>query len=215
MNAHRVPSLGADPPAADAILWGTVPSETVDLSPVPLDAVDTSKYVSQTIDRAQIGTVDAITVRMAYDHERFAVKLSWDDPTRDDAVTATEEFADKAAVAFPLAPGASVMSMGSGTAPINAWYWRADRSRAYDVIARGFGDVERREAAMSGLSTAAKYINETWHVVLARERPVADDQFVDLSTAPAGIAFAIWDGQNGERGPLKAYSGEFETIGFE
>lgn len=212
MKARRVTSLGTPVPPTDAPVWETVPSSDVQLSPVPIDAVDASSYVRQGLDQESVGAVETVTVRIAYDEDRIAVRLDWPDPSRDDAVRATEEFADKAAVAFPLAPGGSVMSMGSDSAPINAWYWRADRDRPYDVIARGFGDVERRDATLSGLAARATYGDDTWSLVLARDREFEGDGFVDLDTAPPGIAVAIWEGHNHERGPLKSYSGEFRTL---
>lgn len=194
--------------------WAPLPATTYDLAPTPTGAVDSSKYVMDTVERAEIGAVDAVTAAGVHDGERVALGLSWDDHSRDDAVTDGTEFVDKVAVAFPLAEGASVMTMGSERAPVNAWYWRADRAGPYDVLAEGYGDVQRREPTASGLTAAATYRDGRWHVTFERAL-AADGRYYDFTADPHAVAVAVWEGSNGERGPLKAFSGEFGALELE
>lgn len=214
MKVERVDEVAAEI-GPGAALWGDVQANELTLAPVPLTAVDTSKYVRETMDETDIGAVDELTVRAAHDGQRLAINLEWPDASCDDTVTDASAFADKAAVAFPLARGASIMTMGSTAAPINAWYWRADRSAPYDVLARGIGRTERREAVESGLSCRSRYRDGEWGVVFSR-RFAGSDSFADFTTEPpAGVAFALWEGGNDERGPLKSYSGEFKPFNME
>lgn len=215
MRIARTDRVGLDEFGPLADRWTEARAETITLVPVPVQAVDTSRYVRDAHTEADVGAVEEVTARGVYDGEALAISLRWRDETRNDHVEDSTEFADKAAVAFPLAPGASIMTMGSDRAPLNAWYWRADRSEPYDVIARGLGDTERREGAVSGLRCRAAHGDGRWHVVFTRPVGPSEDEFVDLASTPPGIAFAVWEGQNAERGPLKSYSGEFRNLVIE
>lgn len=195
--------------------WRAVSNRRFELESVPNDAVDSSPYVMDTFERSSFGSVGSVEARAVHDGDHIAVNLRWEDDTRDASIEDTAQFVDKAAVAFPLADAASIMTMGSTTAPVNAWYWRADRSRPFDVLARGFGDVRRREPAESGLTADARYDRNRWAVTFHRALSVDGDDYVDLTDGPHGIAVAVWDGSNDERGPLKAYSGEFDRITVE
>ncbi|MEE9195497.1 MAG: ethylbenzene dehydrogenase-related protein [Alphaproteobacteria bacterium] len=68
--------------------------------------------------------------------------------------------------------------------------------------AKGFGDIEEREAAKAGIRASGIYGKGTWRVVMTR--PLAaperdkDIQLAEGTFIP--IAFAAWDGSNGEKG---------------
>lgn len=194
--------------------WQTLPSTTYDLAGTPTGAVDSSKYVMQAVDGEAVGAVDRVEAAGVHDGDRLIVRLSWADTTCDETVADGTDYVDKAAIAFPLAEGASVMTMGSERAPVNAWYWRADRCVPLDVLAMGYGDVNRREATVSGLGVRADYRDDRWHVVFRRSL-TAEGRHVDFTRHPHAAAVAVWDGANAERGPLKAYSGEFTAFELE
>lgn len=215
MKVRRIDDVERDAfgPCGDG--WHDVPTRRFDLEPVPNDAVDSSPYVMDTVERAAFGSVDSIHAGAVHDEERIAVNLRWADETRDVSIDGAAAFVDKVAIAFPLAEAASVMTMGSNRAPINAWYWRADRSVPLDVLASGFGDVCRRDPVESGLTSEARWEDGHWHVTFRRSLSIDDDGYVDISDRTHGVAVAVWNGSNDERGPLKAYSGEFATITVE
>jgi complex iron-sulfur molybdoenzyme family reductase subunit gamma len=73
------------------------------------------------------GTIDALVTRALHDGDRLYLLLEWDDEDLDDAVNGAAEFSDAIAVQFPAA-SVDVLppfTMGSPSAPVNIWQWRA------------------------------------------------------------------------------------------
>lgn len=210
MRVEPVEELSGFDPTGDG--WSTVDETTITLRPVPVNAVDTSRYVRDTVREDDIGAVSAVTIGAVRTPSEIGVRLCWADESAETTVTDSTEFADKAAIAFPLSPGASVMTMGSTQAPINAWYWRADRPQPYDVLAEGLGHTTRREPTTSGLETEATHDGSHWRVVFRRSLHSPGGDYVDLERGVGGYAVAVWEGRNRERGPLKAFSGEFRQV---
>ncbi len=187
---------------------------SVRLQPAPLDSVDTSQYVRSTLTEEDVGAVEQVEVALAWDGDRVLAGLDWTDVSRDDSIRDADDFVDKAAVGFPVEPGASALSMGSENAAFNAWYWRADEDGAFDVVARGFGTSERRPSDFTDVSCSSVYTGEGWRVVFTRPFSVDADDAVDFGRTRAAT-FAVWEGSNEERGPMKSYSGEFRKLEFE
>lgn len=193
--------------------WEAAPESVLPLTPVPLQSVDPSKYVRDAVSEESVGAVDAVRLRGIVNETAIALRLVWEDPSPDWSLNSGGDFADKAAVMFPLRDGASAMSMGSPEAPVNIWYWRADGSGPYDVLAQGMGTTERRGSDLGGLSCDAAHDGDRWHVVFRRPLSTADETVVGLdSRRSIGVALAVWEGSNRERGPLKAFSGEFREL---
>jgi DMSO reductase family type II enzyme heme b subunit len=193
-------------------LWDECSQYTIPLQPVPTKAVTTSKYVRETIPETRIGKVREIRVNVITDGEMVAIRLEWEDAIRNDKIENYRDFVDACGVMFPIKPEASVMTMGSQDSPINVWYWRAD-GRFYDVISKGLGTTQRRRPEISGLRCLWDYVGTTWIVVFARPATADGVEFADLTPPKdTGIAFAVWEGSNRERGPLKAYSGDFMSF---
>lgn len=216
IEGQRRSNLDPEERNPDAVLWQEVPVHDLPLVPVPTRTVDTSQYVRDGVSRARVGAVDEVRVQCVLDDQRISFRLQWWDSTRDDEVNDSTDFADKAGIMFPLAEGASVMSMGSPAAPVNIWFWRADRDRPRDVLAKGMGTTDRRDPDRSGLESFAHYGNDRWTVVLTRPRTGREPDCVELSDRRSvGVSFAVWDGDNNERGPLKSFSGEFQELLLE
>lgn len=186
----------------------------INMQPVPNKAIVTSKYIRETMSEVKYGKIREVLVSVCRDYEKIAVVMEWEDKSKDDAILSYESFVDACAVMFPIKEYASVMTMGSEDAPVNIWLWRAD-GKFYDVLSRGLGTAKRRDPKESGLIAFGHYSGANWTVVFIRTLRVENsNEYVDLSPPKTtGIAFAVWEGSNRERGPLKAYSGEF--IGLE
>jgi|Deesub1362A_J573_1020465.scaffolds.fasta_scaffold01733_12 DMSO reductase family type II enzyme heme b subunit len=209
MRVRRVDELGDAFRNPHSRLWDSLTVYEVELQPVPLKAVETSKYIRDTLREENIGAIELVSVQLAHDGNTIAIKMEWKDPNRDDRIESYRDFVDAAAVMFPIKEGASVMTMGSEEAPVNIWLWRAD-GKYYDIISRGMGTTLRRKPVISGLSCSSDYSDKKWRIVFSR--PLAGDgrETVDLSPPKTtGIAFAVWEGSRRERGPIKSYSGEF------
>ena len=93
-----------------------------------------------------------MTVRAAHNGERLYFHLSWTDETNDKAIRDTDQFADAAAVLFPVNGDAPLQSMGSPQAPVNAWYWRPDLEEPFSITAQGTGTTRRTQDPELGAS---------------------------------------------------------------
>jgi DMSO reductase family type II enzyme heme b subunit len=170
-------------------------------------------------DRFFTPSNDTITVRAVYGDTELALLLEWDDRTKSipgdpkAAEIADKGFGeDRVAVQLPVSVPENGGSekpyflMGDAAKPVNLWQWRSGTAKAPEsgglANAQGPGKVEVRDATKAGLSVKGAYKNGTWRVVM--RRPLRTDdakndiQFREGAFTP--IAFAAWDGSNGEAG---------------
>ncbi len=197
---------GALPTAPDDPAWEKLPSTTFLLLP---------QLIAKT--RFFTPSNDTITVRAAYNDTALAILLEWDDRTRSiPGDPKAEEIADPGmgedmvAIQFPVAVPKGMkkpyFGMGDGAHPVNLWQWRsgtADKPQSVALAnARGFARIESRDPASAGLTARGRYDKGRWRVVftrpLAASSPDKDITFQTGQFIP--IAFAAWDGSNGETG---------------
>jgi DMSO reductase family type II enzyme heme b subunit len=114
-----------DPSAAP----GRDPGLRVALIATPL-ALQPSAYVKASREERPFGRIREIEVRALHDGAQIAFLLEWEDPDRDTDAPGDERFPDGAALLFPLAEGAPLVTKGAEGKPVNAWHWRADRPSA-------------------------------------------------------------------------------------
>ncbi|HMM78269.1 MAG TPA: ethylbenzene dehydrogenase-related protein [Gammaproteobacteria bacterium] len=196
--------------APDGAAWQALAAEQIVMVPTPLRAnraiARVSPFLAQSTDHGRIG---ALELRGAHNGVVLALRLEWQ-CERHDRIADLDRFVDGVAVMFPLAAGASAVSMGAPGAPVEAWYWRADHAdRVFEVIAEGYGTSARRAADASPLRAAAAHRAGRWCVVLARALEAGERRARLQPGSVARLAFAVWDGGNRERAGRKAFSGEF------
>lgn len=157
----------------------------------------------------------ALEVRALRAGERLYLRLSWEDATRNAAQApprkageggqpgllyrrhtgSTSSFADAAAVMVPdrwQGPGFPSLQMGSAESPARMYYWNASRG-AEELL--GSGRATPRPTGKS-LRHQAAHADGRW--LLTFELPAPD------GTSP--VAFALWDGEPGDRDGLKWFS---------
>jgi DMSO reductase family type II enzyme heme b subunit len=203
-----------DPGAAE---WSAIPAEVVGLSGTPL-ATQPSGYVRSRFEPQNVGRVKAVEVRSAHDGARIYFRLTWKDDCRNVAVTENNDFPDACGLLLPLNGGdPPLQEMGSPQAPVNAWYWRADDpERARNLVAEGLGTTRLTES--QPIAAHSTYADSSWAVVLTRELALANQK---EETAPLGtgaktrIGFAVWEGGNGERAGVKAFSREWRELSID
>lgn len=195
-------------------IWDSVPGHILALMPSPLPmASAVSPFMALRTDH---GKIEKLDVKLAHNGQTLSVRLEWADVSRDDKIRDLDQFTDGAAIVFPLAVGASALTMGAPDGPVNAWLWKADRAEPFDVFAQGYATSERRPASYSNLKVAGRHDNGSWVVVFQRPLIAAGrGQAVLRPGTQSGIAFAIWEGTNKERSGEKAISGDFQTIEIE
>ncbi len=197
---------GALPTSPDDPVWDAV-------------AVATFMLVPQIIadERFFTPSNDTITVRALYSDDAVAIHLEWDDRTRSipgdeqaakiaDSGFAEDAVAVQLPVTIPDGMAKPYFVMGDAKRPVNQWRWTSGTSETPPSVqlanGRGYGDVDVRDGAAVGLAADAVWRNGTWRVVMTRPR-TTDDADNDLQFAEGAyisIAFAAWDGSNGESG---------------
>jgi len=160
---------------------------------------------------------DSITVRALYNDEEVAFLLEWDDRTRsipgdekaekiaDPGIT-EDAVAIQLPVKLPVGAEKPYFAMGDAAHPVNIWQWKSGTTHAPASMAlmnsRGPEDIEKRDAADTGIRGQGGYERGTWRVVIKRALtttdPEQDIQFVEGAFIP--VAFAAWDGSNSESG---------------
>jgi len=213
MEARYVANAGLetllDP---DAAVWRKARAEQLKLVETPLGLQPTDAIRTKWANR-KYGQVGSVSVSALHDGQVLALRLEWAEANRSAELTDTTVFPDAAAVAFPLADGAPLVTMGAPGSAINAWYWRADESEyGRDVVAEGIGTSRTVDQQL--VRTNAKYEGGHWKVVMARPLRVdSNEPLVQLAAGePTLIGVAVWEGANGERAGIKAFSGDWTDL---
>jgi DMSO reductase family type II enzyme heme b subunit len=211
MHAKRVTNATAllDPNAKG---WEKIDREVVELAGMPLH-LQTSRYVRTVWADKLVGKVRAVAVRAAHDGERLAVRLEWNDDTENKEF-AERLFPDAAAVVFPCNGDASLLTLGSADAKVNAWYWRADLADGENLVAHGLGtDTPTKDTEIAGRGA---WSDSRWAVVVSRALKAKGADNVKLApgkTVKAG--FTVWEGSNRERGDLRSYSRQWQDLALD
>jgi DMSO reductase family type II enzyme heme b subunit len=100
-----------------AAAWNTAPPTTVALYPLS----------------SRQSSPPHVVVRSLRTDDAIAFRLEWRDATRDDTTSATEQFADGAAIQFVSATRDAFLGMGDAVHPVRIWHWKADWQRQIAV----------------------------------------------------------------------------------
>jgi DMSO reductase family type II enzyme heme b subunit len=214
--AKRVSLDAAQLGDPDHAAWSGAAAESVQLAPTPLE-LQPSAYLAATRRERPVGVVQQLRVRSLHNGSDVAFHLEWQDPAREVALTDNDVFPDGAALLFPLRQDAPLMTMGSDEQPVAAWHWRADRpDHARANVSQGLGTTRVLDDA--SIATAASWRDGRWRLVFRRAlRPSG----ATAETLPIGVgetlkvAFAVWEGGNGERGGLKSFSPSWHPVTLE
>lgn len=71
------------------------------------------------------GGVEGCVVRALHDGETLAVRVTWEDPSRDEDFLGQDAFTDSVALQWSLDAAPPMLSMGEPGRPVNFWQWRA------------------------------------------------------------------------------------------
>jgi DMSO reductase family type II enzyme heme b subunit len=198
--------------------WGQVPGEGIAMAATPL-ANQPSGYIKATRTADTVGKVRNLLVQAAHDGHDIFLRLSWEDTSENRTITDSNVFPDGCGVLLPLnGREAPLEEMGSRAAPVNAWFWRADfeTPAARNTIAHGLGTTQFTER--SAVEARAAWGHGAWAMVFTRPLAVPEQaqETVQLSAGTSvNVAFAVWEGSNGERAGVKSFSKEWRELALE
>jgi steroid C-25 hydroxylase gamma subunit len=198
----------------DAAGWTAAKSETLKLAGTPL-ALQPTAAIQVAWAKRRIGAVDRVAVAAFHDGARLAFRLDWPDATENLEVNDTVTFPDAAAVVLAVKSDAPLVSMGAPGLPVNAWYWRADETQGREVVAEGIGTSRTLDGAL--VTARSRWKAGRWQVVIARPlRVTSSEPVAQLEPGRATpFAVAVWEGSNGERAGIKAFSGEWRELALD
>lgn len=186
--------------------WSSANSEKLALAATPITLQPTALVRNAWAQRGY-GAVGLVEVSALHNGDVLAFRLQWSDPTENRDPEDTSSFPDAAAIAFPVRPGAPLITMGAAGAPINAWYWRADSdTEGRQVFSEGIGTS--RTADLSLVRTHGVWKGGAWSVVIARAlRVEGPEPYVQLAPGTVSeYAVAVWEGSHSERAGIKTFS---------
>jgi len=197
-----------------ATQWGKVPVEDIPLSGTPLH-LQPSRYVRTAWAGKQLGAVRLVKVQAAHNSKYLFFRLSWRDDSKNESYGDGSVFPDGAAVVFPMNGKAPLENDGALDAPVNLWFWRANKADAGEnLIARGLATEEPAGGAI--IETKARWEDGRWEVVIARPLKAGTHESAPISTTkPNNVGFAVWEGGSQERGSLHAHSREWRELVIE
>jgi complex iron-sulfur molybdoenzyme family reductase subunit gamma len=175
-------------------------------------AMQPSAAIRNHWQQKPIGAIGSVEVRALCATDALAFHLRWADAVATFDHGDNSRFPDAAAIALPLHADAPLPTMGAPEAPLTAWYWRADsREQGFQVLARGPGTTRIVDRAVQ---VGATWADGRWQVVIARRLHNGGiPDTIDLSPGQAlRFGVAVWEGSHGERGGLKAFSGDWRPL---
>ncbi|WP_459192018.1 ethylbenzene dehydrogenase-related protein [Halosimplex sp. J119] len=124
--------LAGQAAVAAAVTSGSQPLASVDSVPTEptANAWDDAPTRTVSLSKQQMappfggGSVDELDVQTAANESHLAVRLSWEDPTRNADIAEPKNFSDAAAVMLKTGEQPPI-TMGAAGTPVNVWYWRA------------------------------------------------------------------------------------------
>jgi DMSO reductase family type II enzyme heme b subunit len=212
MRVSRVDAKDEELLSPDSTAWQEAPVNEVVLSPTPLDMQPT-EYVRISRNGRPYGAVSSMKVSALHNGSSVFFHLVWQDDSEDGAIKDINQFADAAAVMFPMVEDAPLIGMGIKDKPVNVWLWRADWERPKNIAAEGMGTTVRRDDP--ALSSAVRHTDGQWDLIVGRslEEKGAPQGTVALAPgAVSKIAFAVWQGSEQERAGLKAFSPDWQEL---
>lgn len=212
MRVGRVDAGDEELLSLESAVWQEAPVNEVVLSPTPLDMQPTD-YVRVSRSGRPYGVVSSMKVSALHNGNSVFFHLVWQDDAADGAIKDINQFADAAAVMFPMVEDAPLIGMGITGKPVNVWLWRADWERPKNVSAEGMGTTKRRDDP--ALSSAARHTDGQWDLVVGRSLERRDAPQGTIVLAPgtvSQIAFAVWQGSEQERAGLKAFSPAWQEL---
>jgi len=201
--AHVDQAIPTDPQSP---LWNDAKESTIPLS-------------SQQIYQPGGGRTQGVMVRALENGTDFAIRVSWDDATKNDTVGNVPS--DAAAIQLPIDPThLPYQCMGQSNNRVNIWQWKAalEREGLQNLGALSIDNAGVRNLTSNGICRAVDtpglephatsyHDGKRWYVVFYRALSQGGAGSAPLlPTQNTSAAFAVWNGQYNEAKGMKAVS---------
>jgi mono/diheme cytochrome c family protein len=103
--------------------------------------------------------VEGVHVAAVHNGKQIAIRLAWDDATRNDLAVDPQSFTDGAALQLAAAENPPLFAMGQKDVLVNIWHWKATRQRDADTgrsaINEQYPNAPRDDHGVPDFQTAA------------------------------------------------------------
>ena len=206
LRSLKVSSV-ADYAATSAPGWQSVPSETVELVPAPME-MQPNGFIQAQYRNREYGKTPVIEAQSVHDGTSLAVRLRW--PAERPFNGGREGFPEGAAIAFPVKGEPALWTMGTDDEPVQFIQWRALKNEVRSVVAWGIGSSLPGTAV--GEAVTAGWSQGHWTIVMLRTLAGGPEAATLVPGASTQIGFAVWNGSNEERAGLKAVSVDWTPL---
>lgn len=162
-----------------------------------------SMTAQQFIQPGGSGTVKQVRVRSMHDMQRIAVRIDWDDTTKDDG-SVPGTFTDAAAMQWPMVADAKPFQcMGQEDSFVNIWEWKYAWDMSHEQNVRNYrstGPGKHIEVEGVTPEAHATYQDNKWYVVYSRatqSTPGTVSAMINPGSN-TNLAVAIWNGSAGD-----------------
>ena len=192
--------------------WSQANKTTMEMATTPL-ANQPSPYIKATYDENAIGKVKELAVASCHNGSDIFFYFEWKSETPNYEIGNIGTFPDAVAILLPFKDPEKtpIKEMGTKDFPTNGWYWRPDfDEKPMNQVAHGLAtSLYTKETSIVSNS---KWENGVWKVVICRGLKVKEEAVNFTPGMKTVIGFAAWEGGNGERGGVKAFSKEWREF---
>jgi DMSO reductase family type II enzyme heme b subunit len=198
-----------------AAFWKKSKQIKVETTATPL-ANQPSPYIKGVYDESKIGAVKELSLAAVHNSKNVFFYFEWASQKPNLTIEDINVFPDGLGILFPFKDieKTQIKEMGSKDFPTNAWFWRPDfDEKPKNQVAQGLSTSLYTKK--SSIRSHSSWDKNKWCLVMSRPLAVSgpDEEAVQLKPGgQIGIGFAVWEGNNGERGGVKAFSKEWREL---
>jgi DMSO reductase family type II enzyme heme b subunit len=196
----------------DSPQWSGAEEYVLEMATTPL-ANQPSPYIKATRDEKELGKVKEISMKCVHNGKGIFFHLKWKSEGQNLTIGDLDVFPDGVALLFPMKDDVEtpIKEMGKADAPTNAWFWRADfDNKPKNQISEGLSTSLYTEE--SSIVASSEWKDGQWKLIIGRSFEVPEEAAKLVAGGKKSFGIAAWEGANGERGGVKAFSKEWRDL---
>jgi DMSO reductase family type II enzyme heme b subunit len=195
--------------------WKNSKKVKVETTATPLSN-QPSPYIKGVYDEGKIGAVKELSMTAVHNNKDIFFYFEWASQRPNRTIEDINVFPDGLGILFPFkdVEKTQIKEMGSQDYPTNSWFWRPDfDENPKNQVAHGLSTSLYTKK--SSIRSHSSWDKNKWCLVMTRPLAVSgpDEEAVQMKAGgKIAIGFAVWEGNNGERGGVKAFSKEWREL---